>query len=536
MSTANPGILPAQTDGNDVFVELPFMIRGTLRYPPHAQVDAVRAAFDREAREKGLSPRQAAYLKLADVQVLREPMIDRARSAYRDGFLYQIMPLFRPEEIGETDFAALADELYSLPMEGISSFLAALSGAVSIESEYAARGLELSLLSSEMPEGFLKAAYGTFSALLNPETAIRMVDDELSFLNRPGSEYLSGWVRTGRPSVTGLSTAMGPAPFAGGTDTWVRAMPTRQLHITAGNSPAVPIVSALRAFATKSASVIKSPSGALIPGALLGLAMARHVPDHPLTRHTSIVYWQGGDAGLEDVLFSPLFFDRIVVWGAPDAVASVRARALYNRVITFNPRYGVTWIGREAFSDPLEEVAARAAGDSMIWNQKACIASLVHYVEGSEAQALEYARVLSLALREWDRQVTNLVPPLLAGQIRRLRRGTLSQARWFVNGEDGRLGSAVVYVPGEFNLLDHPMCRLVVVRRVDVLERCLGYLHAGVSTVGIHPLSRIPGLRDRIAARGVSNIMPIGQHERMYPGMPHDGMRVLGDLVDWKNA
>jgi hypothetical protein len=41
-------------------------------------------------------------------------------------------------------------------------------------------------------------------------------------------------------------------------------------------------------------------------------------------------------------------------------------------------------IGNEAFSGNLEEIAARASMDVMAYNQKACISSLVHYVEGTE--------------------------------------------------------------------------------------------------------------------------------------------------------
>jgi aminoglycoside phosphotransferase (APT) family kinase protein len=40
-----------------------------------------------------------------------------------------------------------------------------------------------------------------------------------------------------------------------------------------------------------------------------------------------LVYWQGGDRRVEDRLFAPEISDRIVVWGAPAAVESVRACA-----------------------------------------------------------------------------------------------------------------------------------------------------------------------------------------------------------------
>jgi hypothetical protein len=84
--------------------------------------------------------------------------------------------------------------------------------------------------------------------------------------------------------------------------------------------------------------------------------------------------------------------------------------------------------------------------------------------------------------------------------------------------------------------MDHPLSRLVVVRPVEDLTEALTYLHAGVSTAGVYPESRRMALRDRIAARGVSNVLPLGQCERIVPGAPHDGMIVLSELVDWKSA
>jgi hypothetical protein len=178
-------------------------------------------------------------------------------------------------------------------------------------------------------------------------------------------------------------------------------MPTRQLHITAGNTPEAAIVSTLRAILTKSAAAVKMPSGGTLTGSLLALAAAS-IPDHPITRNLSLVYWQGGDESIENDLFRPNAFDRIIVWGAPESVKSIQSRALYTRTICFNPRYGVSFIGREAFGDNLQDAVLRASADSMIHNQKACTSSLVHYVEGTGEQVNRYAELLCRALSRWD--------------------------------------------------------------------------------------------------------------------------------------
>ena len=85
-------------------------------------------------------------------------------------------------------------------------------------------------------------------------------------------------------------------------------------------------------------------------------------------------------------------------------------------------------------------------------------------------------------------------------------------------------------------LLDHPMSRTMIVRRVDRLRDVIETLHHGVASIGIYPEARRWELRDLALARGVSNVLPLGQVERTFGGRPHDGMRVLGDLVDWKHC
>ena len=94
----------------------------------------------------------------------------------------------------------------------------------------------------------------------------------------------------------------------------------------------------------------------------------------------------------------------------------------------------------------------------------------------------------------------------------------------------------VIVMDGKFDMLDHPMSRTMIVRRVDRLEDVIGTLHHGVASIGIYPETRRKTLRDLAMARGVSNVLPLGQVERTFGGMPHDGMRVLGDLVDWKHS
>jgi hypothetical protein len=495
---------------NQGVIRVPFLIKGTLVTPPDLSREQIQAAFKDVDQD-------ISYLKLTQAQLIREPIIDRKTWKYTGEQIYQVLPPVNGEELIETDTGKLAQGLYALSVDDILNYLKSLSLTLNRNPKLLTELREISRLTSEYPDAFLDKWFSSLGSALDLKSARSMIDNELSLWGQPGSHFLNGWVKVSEKAS-------------------IRAMPTRQLHITAGNTPDVPIISALRAILTKSAAVIKLPFGATLTGSMLAAAAAVAEPNHPLTRNLSVVYWQGGDTEIENCVFRPDAFDRVVVWGSPETVGAVQSRAIFTRTICLNPRYGISLIGREAWENNPEDVILKAVEDSLIYNQKACTASLVHYVEGNEVQANHYAELLSRILSQWDTSAPQFIPPSTRGQLKRLKRGKYSSARWYVNMREGEFTSGVMLTPDEFDIRDHPMCRLIVVRPVNDLKEVLQYLDQTVSTAGIYPEERRLALRDVILAKGVSNVFPLGQCDRIFAGMPHDGMPVLSQLVDWKNA
>jgi len=522
----------------------PLLAKGRLIGPPKIGADEIARAFAPYDERRGSADAYQTYVALEDAQVLRHPEIDRQTMLGTGRWIYTVMPRIDATDLVETDIDALTNDLYSIPHESVLEWLRLVSAALERETGVVAQVRDLDRLTSEHPDAFGDAAFVAFTHLFSPEAATASVDAELSQQGVPGHRLLDEWAEVPGTRMPGTVHVVGaellPEALASelpSPTVLLRAMPTRQLHITAGNSPLVPVLSLLRAVWTKSPCVLKLPSGAVLPGSLVALLAATAAPDHPITRHLSMVYWRGGDESVERALFFPNAFDRIVVWGAPDSIASVRARAGFTKLICFNPRYSVSFIGRDALRGPaLDEAAARAVCDSMVENQKACIASLVHYIEGTVDDAERYAAALERALERWD----DLLPhPLIKrhrAQIKRIERGVLLDARVRIHHVDGAYRSAVVVAPHDFQIKDHPMCRLIVVRPVSDLEECLRFLHPGVATVGIFSENSRLALRDRVAARGVSNIVPLGHAGAAAAGSSHDGMLVLSELVDWKNG
>ena len=486
---------------------------------------------------------------------IREATIDRATMRPDGGARRLVLPRVAAADLLYEDPGTVRARLAAVAFAALCDWLDAAAELLEPDGPLGARVRTLVAAASDLADPLLDAGLRLNATMMRAFAVREVVDRELAAGGVPGSRFLDEWVEVDAPVWDGptgaLRAALASAPAPGAAPSpHVRALPTLQIHVTAGNAPVVAPASALRLLATRSGGVVKLPSASILPGAALAVALHAAAEAHPAARAVldalSLVYWKGGDAAVEEPLFDPAVFDRVVVWGAPDAVERVSALAAGAiRTLTFNPRYGVSLIGREALADDaaLGAAARLAAADVLVWNQRACIASLVHYVEadaGGQGTAAggDAADRWAAALREALAAADRLAPsaPSLAalGQIQRMRRGSLVGARWHWVGGPGRdARAAVVVAPGPFDLSSHPLSRVVIVRRVARLDDALALLHRGVSTVGVHPEPRRLALRDPVAARGVSNIVPLGHAERAFAGMPHDGMRVLSDLVEW---
>lgn len=518
-------------------LRLPAYVKGQLEWPPEFNYEDLTSAFRSTDRD------QSEVVRCGGAYAIRCTLFDRSTLTPSGEYQFIVYPEIDPACLIETDSTWLANRLRSLSFDKVLSYVGALRDVLSDASEQLQECARRASVMTPLTTRALEIPFGFLPSLLDPEALALAVDRELAYAGLRGRAYLDGWVQPDVCPQRGMTARMreqlfprdlgfrqvlkGPA---------LRALPTRQLHITAGNSPLMPFLSFLRALATKSTSVIKVPSGTSILMAVLALAMRQVDPEHPITRGTSFIYWRGGDRGMEDRLFAPGAFDRLVVWGSPETVRSIRERGNHCKTLFFNPRFGVSLIGREAFPDHIREAAVLAASDSMIANQNACTASLIHYLETSEQGALDYCRILQNVLAEWDRAFPHTFPRAMLGKVRRLRRNEFLDATWFVNKIGSDLSSLVIYVPREFDVAVHPMHRCVIVRRVEVAREVVALLSDQVSTIGIYSEELRESLCDEIGLVGVSNILPLGECERAYAGMPHDGMRTLSELVNWSNV
>jgi hypothetical protein len=509
---------------SDGFARLPMLIGGALWVPELPPIEQMEEAI--AAGRRGFDIGET-HIVLIEGEVQGRPLRGLA-----------VPRVTRAEMLIPADIADQIQSLHSLDFASIAKHVGTIGAALAPDGAIVRQALPLAAACSDQPEHFVRLGFYDVHAAFNGQSLGVAVDRELSYGGRPGRDFLDGWVEIDDvvgPGAMAIARAdLSGAPVVLPGKRRLRAVPMSQLHITAGNSPVVPAVSALRALATKGAMTVKLPSGALVAGSAFALALWAAGPEHPLVRHASVAYWRGGDETVEAALFRHAAFQRIVVWGSRASVESVAHRAAGTKTLVFNPRYGLSLIGREALlPGAIEETIRRAAQDTLVWNQQACIASLVHYVEGSDQDVDRYCTELSKELALWDTAHRHCPNREMVGRIRSARRGELSVGRWRFNGLPVAPTSAVVRMDREFDLSAHPQARVVIVRRVADIAETLPLMHAGVSSVGILPRDRINDLRDEICGRGVTSVLPLGEVDTLFTGAPHDGMRALSELVSW---
>ncbi|MFI9430894.1 MULTISPECIES: acyl-CoA reductase [Streptosporangium] len=515
-------MLDARTVAGTQVVRLPAVVRGEVVMPPWPRVaDVGRAVAERGSRRVQGPTADGCHL-------IGRAVVDRDTLQLTGETQVLVLPAPDASSLPEPDPAGALLELARTPLAEVLTFVDAIGAALRSGSPEAAEAGALLAATSLVADRAHRAFLAQLPSLFDGAAVGRMIERDL------GTASLDTWRKIDETTVSGVTARF--ADHICEVPPALRAFPTRQLHLTAGNAPVVPVVSLLWAWATRGACVVKPAAEAAALVVALGAALRDTDPAHPLARHTTLAYWRGGDQRMEATLLADGAFDRRVVWGGAETVRSVTARGGATDTLVMGPRFSLSMIGAELLRADPEAAARRAAVDSLIANQAACTSSLLHVVECDTATADDYARTLARVLAEWDRALPHRPSPQAQGHLTRLRRGLLGTGRWHVNGDWPEVSSAVVRVDGAFDLAHHPGSRLVLVRAVDDLRRALPSLGPAVSTVGVAPEGTRLALRDAIAARGVDNVVPLGAAEHGYAGRPHDGMRVLNRLVRWVNG
>jgi hypothetical protein len=331
-----------------------------------------------------------------------------------------------------------------------------------------------------------------------------------------------------------LMDAWRAVPVPGSAEpSFVRAFPSRLVHVLAGNAPGVAAISIARSALVKGASLFKLASNDLFTAPALLRGISAVAPGHPLEQSFAAVYWRGGDASVESVLLRPQFFEKIVVWGGTAAVKGVTAYIGPGlELISFDPKTSISVIGREAFAPDVDlaAIAAAAATDATVHNQDACTASRFQFVAGEVEDVDRFCELLVGQLgmerpRAADR--SQPVPADLRDEIDALRSLEPYYRVW------GSPDGTGLVIRSEEPVDFYPTGRVVNVVMVSGPKAVLGHLNASTQTVGVYPERLRAELRDDLCSVGVQRVTGLGSAGDTRVGLPHDGFYPLARMVRW---
>lgn len=364
---------------------------------------------------------------------------------------------------------------------------------------------------------------------LQPRVAVEyMIRDAASYLdprslrelveqNIPNPEALDGWVAHNDHK---------------GRRSFIRAYPSRLIHVLPGNAPGQGIRSIAQAALVKAVNVFKMASADPFSTVAFLRTMAEIDPDHPVVRSMSAVYWRGGDDQVERVLYRPQYFDKVVAWGGGDAISNVMKYIGPGlQLVSFDPKTSISMVGKEAFAseEAMIEAATRNAADVAMANQEACVCSRFTFIEATGDQADRFARVLAEQIRidRMDEGIPRPLEPDLREQIETLR---MMDEDYAVFGAlDGRGVAIRSDEPVDF----HPLRKTSNVVCVPSLEEAVKYVNVATQTVGVYPFHRMAELRDRLASCGAQRVVRLGEAGPSAIGNPHDAMYPLHRFVHW---
>jgi hypothetical protein len=344
-----------------------------------------------------------------------------------------------------------------------------------------------------------------------------------------GIAHLDGWVDT---------------ELRDGTLSSVRAFGARTVHIIPGNGggPAMAADTIIRGAFTRSDNVIKSPSNNPFTPAAIGRTMCEMAPDHPITKHLAIAYWQGGDDEFEQRLYQPHNVEKIVAWGG---LASVKHVTRYIQpgleLISLDPKYSASVVGSAALSSEatMREAALRIAVDVGTGNQTTCSASRVVYVL---TDGLKDGVALTNRLGEYVYEELMGLPEGMSTKPKRydseLRVNVESlrlQDDWYrvIGGERGEGSVIVSQLSDPIDFTSLLADRTVNIVPVETLEEVLPRFDSYTQTIGVYPEELQTRLRDIAPLYGVQRLVPLGYSSHHTRCGPHDGMELDRRLCKW---
>ena len=312
--------------------------------------------------------------------------------------------------------------------------------------------------------------------------------------------------------------------------------PSLVLVVGASNLPTPLAFDVMCALLVRGAVLVKPPSDEPLFADLFRRSIAE--VDPALGACVAVRTWPGGSAAHEAAALASA--DAIIATGEDDSVLSLRARAPVTiRFVGRGSRLSVGLVGREALTEAgLSDLAARAALDIALWDQRGCLSPVAWLIEdGGEVGPEQFAHALDAALAELGASLPEGTLPVHARVAAAEERARIEARE--IAGEPVLLaGRVLVEWSGPLSIAPARTAALRVVSSLEgalpLLEPFAGRLSNVLLEVGC---DREAALVDRLLALRPTRLCPVGLAQSPPAAWHHDGEPVLLPLlrfVDWE--
>jgi hypothetical protein len=424
------------------------------------------------------------------------------------------------------DTARLRD-LQETPTREIIDFLAELGARLGLDNPYMAEAFELSREAGGITEPILRGIYAGIPDMFDKAYLTELVERTV------GIDYLDGWAPQGEGARGRFR---------------IRAVGTRQLHITAGNVPVVGALTVIRAALTKSDCLIKLPSNDPLSANAIARTMIELDASHPVTKHVAVAYWKGGDDLMDSQIVRTSRIDKITAWGGMSSVKHIQKYLSPGLdLIALNPKLSISIVGREALQDraAMKEAAAGVAFAAGKLNQTACVNTRVVYVESGADDAslervVELGKEIYAAFQDLPPYISTPAPTPNRELEAELQAIELEEESYWVIGDTINGGVVVSRFSDRVDFHGQLANRIVNLVPMPDLTAVVRWCDDTTQAVGVYPERVREELRDLLALAGAQRIYPLkGAHDHAVdkgsdlPGMPHDGIEPMRRSVRW---
>jgi hypothetical protein len=328
------------------------------------------------------------------------------------------------------------------------------------------------------------------------------------------------------PELNGHSRAFGPKLI---------------ISIFSENIPALPHLLFMRSVLLKAACLGKVAAGEPTFAPLYLKTIEETDPE--MAKSMAVLYWRGGEEEIEKAAFHQA--DAVIMFGGVEACESLRKKIPRGvKALLHGHKLGFGIIGRKRLSrQGLGELAASVAYDCSMFDQQACLAPHIYYLEaGGEVSPKEFCRTLAEAMERLNLKMPRgKISPGEASAIHQLRaKYDLRE----LNGEEVLLLASshgtdwtIAYEKDPGIFAPSPLNRFIriwgvkdIFQVLPPLKSIAPYLQNAAVAIGDE---REKELIRKLGELGVARITSPGKMPIPSMMWHHDGISPLASLLRW---